>query len=33
VDLEPVQRAPVDVRRQVAADRLDLGQLGHDGRG
>ncbi len=31
VDGELVQRAAVDVRRQVAADRLDLGQLGHGG--
>ena len=29
VDLELAQRAAVDVRRQVAADGLDLGQLGH----
>src|SRR3954447_4565901 len=30
VDLEPLERAAVDVRREVAADGLDLGQLGHD---
>jgi hypothetical protein len=29
MDLELAQRAAVDVRRQVAADGLDLGQLGH----
>jgi hypothetical protein len=29
--LEPLQRAVLHVRREVAADRLDLGQLGHAG--
>src|SRR5437667_9355768 len=27
--LHPLERAPLDHRRQVTPDRLDLGQLGH----
>jgi len=29
VDDQPLERPALDVRGQVAADRLDLGQLGH----
>ena len=32
-DHEPLQYRALHVRRQVAADRLDLGQLGHLPRG
>ena len=32
-DLEPLQRPALDVRREAAADRLDLGELGHVSRG
>ena len=32
-DLQRLQRATLDQRRELAADRLDLGKLGHGNRG
>ena len=32
-DLQRLQRAALDQRRELAADRLDLGKLGHGNRG